>query len=77
MLLFLVFIVLALRNSRLKFWGGVFGFGWLLGLESAAVPDSVKAVIRGERTFYPVDAEILVEMPPKTLLVDEVVNAVQ
>jgi len=41
----------------------------LLELTSATVPDTVQPVTRGERTFYPVTADILAEMAPDTLLV--------
>ncbi|MEC8823511.1 MAG: ABC transporter substrate-binding protein [Pseudomonadota bacterium] len=41
----------------------------LLALTPAAVPDSVQPVVRGERTFYPVTADVLAQMAPDTLLV--------
>jgi len=41
----------------------------LLELEPATVPDSVQAISRGERTFYPVNAETLAQMAPEHLLV--------
>jgi iron complex transport system substrate-binding protein len=41
----------------------------MLELTPATVPASVQPVVRGERTFYPVKAETLVEMAPDTLLV--------
>ena len=41
----------------------------LLALTPAAVPDSVQPVVRGERTFYPVTADVLAQMAPDNLLV--------
>ena len=41
----------------------------LLELEPTTVPDSVQAISRGERTFYPVNAETLAQMAPEHLLV--------
>ncbi|HLV77967.1 MAG TPA: ABC transporter substrate-binding protein [Marinobacter sp.] len=41
----------------------------LLNLAPETVPASVQPVVRGERTFYPVDADTLVAMAPETLLV--------
>jgi len=41
----------------------------LLELTPAKVPDTVKPVSRGTRTFYPVTPEILANMDPRTLMV--------
>ncbi|WP_349343460.1 ABC transporter substrate-binding protein [Marinobacter sp. MMG032] len=41
----------------------------LLELTPAKVPDTVKPVSRGTRTFYPVTPETLAHMDPRTLLV--------
>ncbi len=41
----------------------------LLDLASAKVPDTVKPVSRGTRTFYPMTPETLADMDPRTLLV--------
>lgn len=41
----------------------------LLGLTPAAVPDTVKPIHRGARTFYPVGLETLAGMAPDVLLV--------